>query len=257
MNYRQLQNLYLLLELDITILSSSISLSGRPRVTGKVSLVIILLPHWLTWSHQAETKSLTDNLNSASSSLTAISAYNSIIDSLVQFLCISCPSQTPRDNHSSWFDSDCWSLKKQIRTLFQLIRQQPTPSLLKLYFHLCRASRALFDEKRHLFAQQKWSQLHQAILSHDQKAFWSLVSRANSPSFKPSYPISSVTWTDYFTKIFSITSSCSSSVNISQDLPEWPPVTPEEILELIISLESGKAPGPDLIFNETLTINPH
>ena len=69
------------------------------------------------WSHQVETKSLTDNLNSATSSLTAISAYNSIIDSLVQFLCISCPSQTPRDKHSSWFDSDCWSLKEQITAI--------------------------------------------------------------------------------------------------------------------------------------------
>lgn len=42
---------------------------------------------------------------------------------------------------------------------------------------------------------------------------------------------------------------------IPHDLPLWPPVTKEEILELILSLKAGKAPGPDGIANDLLINN--
>ena len=203
-----------------------------------------------------ETIDLINTIGSTNSTPQAIDTYDCLLASLVQAL--SRPYRSSSHNRAnSWFDSDCWLAKKQVRSLFHSIRAYPSPNALKIYFEARRSCTTLLDMKQHLHAQRKWTNLLQAILSRNFKVFWSLVSRTNlSYALSPYSPIPSDSWVTHFSKIFSSSCSPHYSINPSQNFPDWPPVTSDEVLELISTLKPGKSPGPDHVISEILSNNP-
>ena len=73
-------------------------------------------------------------------------------------------------------------------------------------------------------------------------------------------PIFPVKWTDYYSDLLTDPNSLATQFTgqISPDVPPWPPVSEQEILELIASLKSGKALGPgsvlaSALFNVSMT----
>lgn len=129
--------------------------------------------------------------------------------------------------------------------------------MLKAFFLFKKKCGSFFDCKKHVFAPKNWKSLYDAIHSNNHKLFWSLVSHTYSqPSHISPFLISPSTWTTYYSKIFSALNSDVNYFSCPPDLPEWSPVLPSEIKELISSLKSGKAPGPDGIPTEFLTNNP-
>ena len=212
---------------------------------------------FFSWTLLPEISNLNLTIATTDSIATAITSYNTLVDSLITSL--SSPTNSPSHNRAtSWFDSDCWQAKKHVRSLFHSFHLNPTPASLQHYLTVRRSCTLLLDSKKHFFAQRKWSDLLQAILTHNYKAFWSLVSSSTTfSSSDPSSSIPSEEWIAHFSTIFFSPNPNPPSDPSLQALPDWPPVTSEEILDLISSLKSGKAPGPDQVLTEILTSNPH
>ena len=88
--------------------------------------------------------------------------------------------------------------------------------------------------------------------------FGALISDAFKNKSCSNVVIPSLTWYDYFLNLFyqdGVTVNDPSNYNLVE-MPQWPPVPPEEIKFLISQLKSGKASGPDLIPPELLKLNP-
>lgn len=207
------------------------------------------------WTQAPETNSQVCLILTSRATTDVIDAFNVIISSLVEHLRMASPSYPPSLTKNTWFDEECWKLKKQVRTLFHLFRNNPSSYNLHYYFQLRTTCRKYFQEKQHLFALRKWSTLHHAIISKNHKNFWDAVTRASHPTPVIYSDISEATWTDYFSKTFYSSSLPISNID-PQNIPEWPPVSPPEIYKLITSLKPAKAPGPDFIINEILLTNP-
>ena len=157
---------------------------------------------FFSWTLLPEISNLHRTIATTDSIFTAITSYNTLLDSLV--ISLSSPTNHPSHNRAtSWFDSDCWQAKKQVRSLFHSFRLNPTPASLQLYLIARRSCLLILNSKKHLFAQRKWSDLLQAILLHNYKAFWSLVS-SSTTSFSPdpSSSIPSEEWIAHFSTIF-------------------------------------------------------
>lgn len=103
-------------------------------------------------------------------------------------------------------------------------------------------------KQQHNYALKKWDQLLLAIETNNSKDFWFLVAGAlSNPSRPNDSSISSNQWATFYYSLFNpyplmiASNDCLPPL----DAPEWPPIRPEEIYDLIKNLKTGKASGSD------------
>ncbi|CAI5789867.1 Hypothetical predicted protein [Podarcis lilfordi] len=114
-----------------------------------------------------------------------------------------------------------------------------------------------------VYEQNSWSLLLNASLNNETKLFWQLVSDSmKNSSSAPSCVIAAQVWENHFRNIFMENPNLPSSLQEDDRaelslLPNWRPVTVEEVHTLIGNLKSGKAPGKDFIPAELITSNQH
>lgn len=164
----------------------------------------------------------------------------------------------PPPNHSKaknlqisprWFDKECLYLKSIAREYFRLFRASNSSETLQSYFVANAHLKDAINRKRTSFMRAQWEMLIRATKQKDSKSFWKIVNGASKTELRTLRTISNLCWTRHFSNLFYDKAIPFSPGPISNEIlrPDWAPVSPALVKEMILSLKSGKAAGPDAV----------
>ncbi|XP_061466038.1 EF-hand calcium-binding domain-containing protein 4A isoform X3 [Rhineura floridana] len=150
---------------------------------------------------------------------------------------------------STWFDSECRAAKRKLRSRLRLSNKYPNVQSFASAFKSSKiVYRHLLRQKKLDFAISQWQKLANAISLKQDRTFWNLVNKGmGSIKHMKSQQIPYFVWHAHFCSLYS-SAPFSHPVCLDLDiknLPQWPPVSSDEIRSLIDSLKNGKSPGED------------
>ncbi|XP_061458411.1 uncharacterized protein LOC133373121 [Rhineura floridana] len=163
----------------------------------------------------------------------------------------------PTHKVNLWFDSECYEARTQVRSLHQAF------NLHRSHEHLgkFRAARKMFKQlikrKKIIALRQTWQNLLQASKLKDSTMFWHIIAQQWPKSnFQLECAIAPAIWENYYTPLYQGNYIMDDPLaDPSIEFPVWSPVTSAEVLDLIATLKSNKAPGPDNIPPEVFKAN--
>ena len=168
--------------------------------------------------------------------------------------------------NKQWFDQDCKTLYKKIRSISRLIKSQPLNlTLVHEYRSLRKCYKKLLNKKSSLFRAKIFHQLD-TLQSNDPKAFWKLYEELGDKKPRVKNPIAPKQWLNHFITLMnrniqhtdknveSMIDHFVSGFNYDSSFILDNPFTNSEIIKAVRSLKNGKAPGIDGIRNEMLKV---
>ena len=156
-------------------------------------------------------------------------------------------------------DETCQALKANIRRTYKDYIASKATALPTCYFTLCRQLRGAISQHLSYLHKKRWTCLAKAVLTNNSRSFWEMIAGAVTTNIpRPGPTVHAHVWISHFRSLFydkNLGNPPSVTVNF-EELPEWPPVEPSEVIELISQLKTGKAAGPDLIPSDLLKAAP-
>uniref|UniRef100_A0A670J8Y1 Reverse transcriptase domain-containing protein n=1 Tax=Podarcis muralis TaxID=64176 RepID=A0A670J8Y1_PODMU len=200
-----------------------------------------------------------ENLVNSPTPEARLDMFRELISSLQPYLT---NKKTPRQSlHSNkskpWFDQECTAMKRLLLDKYRNYRSANLPSLPLDWFELKRSYKALINKKKLQAQREEWQCLVEPSQRKDSAMFWKIIAKSwRDPPIEIEYSIPAGAWEAYFLSLYSSNQLVPALLPASSEFgKEWPPVTTEEIIGLIQSLKSGKAPGADNIPPEILKAN--
>ncbi|XP_006822537.1 uncharacterized protein LOC102802199, partial [Saccoglossus kowalevskii] len=172
-----------------------------------------------------------------------------------------------KSKQKNWFDQDCWSLRKELRSLSRLLQKYPQdPYIRGKFFQTRKQYKKLIKHKSN---QKMIAQLKELENSKsDTSKFWKILREMNGEN--PSNNNGNVQpgdWLVYFKTLLNTDSSTSNSEianeleNSEKSASSNPyldrPILKNEITKAIRLLKSNKASAEDRICNELLKYGEH
>lgn len=114
-------------------------------------------------------------------------------------------------------------------------------------------------EKRRNYTRAQWGKLQSAIANNNSKDFWEIVRGDFRTNFILQGNIEESLWVSHFSTLFFDPAIKMVPIQHPQELSqnEWPPVTVEQTLQLIMELKVGKVTGTDAVPAEWIKADSH
>ena len=202
--------------------------------------------------------------DSVSDTSNPLDTFNEITAAIKPLLVSSKPPKYDSSSAGGWFDKDCLIQKRVLLTALRRFRKWGSTANYYAFTRLRRDYKNLLRRKKDEHTKKSWQALSSAALHKEPAKFWALVNRGMKSSFEPlDHQISSSQWHQHFSAIYrekdytnSLTHLLELNVPSLHLLPEWDPVSKEELNELITAIANNKAPGPDMLPGELFKCNP-
>nr|XP_034972059.1 uncharacterized protein LOC118085475 [Zootoca vivipara]XP_034996355.1 uncharacterized protein LOC118097532 [Zootoca vivipara] len=150
-----------------------------------------------------------------------------------------------------WFNLQCKQARSYLCAIYNDYKSSGALVLPPNYQQAKTAYKQVQKIAKYEWQKNRWQALIAASRSQSSREFWHLVNRRSKK-----YPLTVIpapVWELFLKKYFSLTEpSTHSSDDLIKHLPIWPNTEPDEILDLISKLKTGKAPGPDLVPAEAI-----
>ncbi|XP_053169688.1 uncharacterized protein LOC128353044 [Hemicordylus capensis] len=206
-------------------------------------------------------------LNTLYSSAVGIELYNCVVQAPSGALAISCYEKleaevsqkilTTGQLHSfkrgrmndsnEWFDSQCRDLFPRLRGIYREYRAGSNQVLPPEYFTTKKAYKICVRSAKSQAQKNIWRRLILATHNKDSGAFWHIISGSTYPRVLSVVPAPA--WVAHFHAPFNgASASLGNDPSTPEKLPLWPPLTLDDIVNLVRGLKKRKAPGSDLIF---------
>ena len=184
---------------------------------------------------------------SADSISAALEAYQGLISHLQLYLTYRKlkPGPFQAVHSKSWFDAECKTAKHELIALPRWYKTLKLDKIPPDWFILKKNYKALIRRKKCQAQRETWERLILASEFKDSDPFWRIAAGGmREYSSKPDCCILPMVWEWYFQSIYAMhPESASDSFTSYENLPNWPPVSPDEICQT----KSDKAPGADYI----------
>ena len=177
-----------------------------------------------------------------------------------------CKAKGISRNNKNWFDSECKSLRKNLKNVGSNLHNNPFDKMLLNEFRSLRKRyKSLLNKKKRVHRLQIMHQLEQ-LQSRDPQKFWNLFDKLRSFN-KQSHltTISNAEWVNYFSKL--VNNSCQLDKDLENYMDDYInankniifnelnfKIRNDEISTAISRLKNGKASGFDGILNEMLKV---
>lgn len=183
--------------------------------------------------------------------------FNLLITNLTTFF--TSPPQKAKVAHCSagapWFNTSCKQARSLLRSIYNEYKNSNAQALPSSYLQAKRAYKQTLKLAKREWYQKRWRALIAASRSRRPQEFWALINKRGRK-----YPLTIIpapTWEQFLSKYFSLAEESNSSTELRADhLPLWPSTDPDLIMDLILDLKTGKAPGPDLVPAEAIVAQP-
>ena len=159
--------------------------------------------------------------------------------------------QKRRRDQPPWWDADCQSAKAEKYSSLKQFRRTNHQCDFERYKRAKSRFKALCKSKRLHCEKQKRSELSNAC--KNPKEYWRLIKQNCNKNLNPENQIAPEQWIDYFENLLNTNAEDTLLQEIVQnhdasDLDS--PITDDEIISSIKSMNPGKSPGPDGIVIE-------
>ena len=171
----------------------------------------------------------------------------------------------PKRKHSSpGFNKDCWSLRKNLMYVKELMERYPSNrEIRECFYDIRKIYRKTIKQSKAKFKDELLKKLA-TFKEKDPQKYWNLLDSLRQFSGTKKHnninPISADEWVNHFKNLFSdkndqskfkcMTQNLQSDINMNTDLDYK--FTEKEIYETLNKLKNNKSPGPDSITNEML-----
>ncbi|CAI5762303.1 Hypothetical predicted protein [Podarcis lilfordi] len=154
-----------------------------------------------------------------------------------------------------WFNTSCKQARSLLRSIYNEYKNSNTQALPSSYLQAKRAYKQTLKLAKREWYLKRWRALIAASRSRRPQEFWALINKRGRK-----YPLTIIpapTWEQFLSKYFSLAEESNSSTEFRADhLPLWPSTDPDLIMDLILDLKTGKAPGLDLVPAEAILAQP-
>ena len=164
-------------------------------------------------------------------------------------------------NDKPWFDIDCKSKLRRIRSLCKILKSEPWDATLRLQIMQERKLLKTTIRKNHRLYKKKILDKLTSNESNNSSTFWQLINKIKKKEVKDtSLNISDKEWVQYFSNLMNVSqpdnflsssNPCDIRINADSGCLNSK-ITGEEVLKAIKSLKRRKSCGPDLILNEMI-----
>uniref|UniRef100_A0A670HL80 ribonuclease H n=1 Tax=Podarcis muralis TaxID=64176 RepID=A0A670HL80_PODMU len=209
--------------------------------------------------HSEDVKTIYTTIVSANTGEKAMDSFNELLARLKTFLTTEILNSVTKraKDQERWFDLECRQARKHLRSTYRNYRNTGAPLLFMAYIDLRRNYKQLLKAKNQKAERLAWCNLVKASNEKDSTSFWRTIrGLLGQEQIGPTCTVEPQEWMKYFQTLFFDDKAQNNDPSAySENLPYWPPVSIEEVGNLIAQLKNNKAPGIDHIPAELMKNN--